>query len=80
MQHTPVVINIPDVYSSFSLLDSSPSVDDESLPEDIPSSPSPPSLPSLPTLLDSLDVGDVDTELSPAEFTLEGLALLPAWL
>ena len=69
---TATCSNVPDVYSSFSLVDSV----DESLFEDPPLSPSPPSLPepSLPTLLDSLDVGEEETELSSAKLT-SGLTL-----
>lgn len=69
---------LPEVYSSFSLVESSSS-EDEAVPEDAPLSLSPSSLPSLPTLLESLDVGEVDTELSPAEF-IPGSTPLPARL
>lgn len=67
---------LPEVYSSFSFVESSSSEDDESVPEDAPLSLS---LPSLPRLLDSLDVGEVDAELSPAEF-IPGLTSLLARL
>ena len=71
-------INAPDVYSSWSLLDSV----DESLSEDPPLSLSPASLPvpSLPTLLDSLDVGVVETELSPLQFAPGLLLFTPGRL